>query len=167
MSQKTIIQRAQGYNGSPVAVTVKIDDAVIYQGEIPTTNQPMPVLPDEARPDLGLDSWSWSVAQDFTGSVNMTIEVHNGAMILFETFFTLSDPPANVAPIGRVRYPRAENNVSINDPLTNVTINGTVQSTPRTADRPGQWSWKLAADDIFSSTVNILPQELPPPEEPQ
>lgn len=162
MSQKTIIQRAQGYGSSPVTATVKLDGTTIYQGEIPTTPQSMPVLPDDWTPGLGVDAWSWPTTQDFSGSFAMTVEVHTGVMLLCDTYFTLSDPPANTAPIGRVLYSHVQDSVATTDPLTNVTINGAVVSHARLADLAGQRNWKISAGDTLSCTVNIVPQSLPP-----
>lgn len=154
MSQKTIIQHARGYNTSPVTVTIKIDSNVIYQGEIPTINALAPDMPVDWALDLGADSWSWAVAQDFEGDVNMTIDIDNGSMLICDTCYTLeSDPDIQ----RHLDYLHIDNGINTLDPITNVTINNIVQPTPRTDDSAGQWIWKLNAGDSFSCQVNIVP----------
>lgn len=165
MSQKTIIQRSQGYNSSPVTVTVKIDGTVVYQGEIPTTNTLPPALPDFWTPELGVDSWSWTVSDDFEGVLTMTVDVDNGTMLLCDTFFTLDTDPTTVRPL---MFMRQEGEVDTGDPFTEVKINSALQPVPRTEDSTGQWIWQLHAGDSFSCQVNIVspppPEEEPPPD---
>jgi len=160
MSQKTIIQRAQGYNNSPVTVTVKIDNNVVYQGEIPTTNTPPPVLPDFWTPELGVDSWSWTVSEDFEGVSNMTVDIDNGTMLLCDTLFTLNSQPEEVF---QLVYLHQDSEIQTADPFTEVKINNALQTVPRDPDHAGQWVWKLYAGDSFSCQVNIIPPPPPPP----
>jgi len=160
MTQKTIIQRAQGYNHSPVTVTVKIDNNVVYQGEIPTANTPPPALPDSWTSELGVDSWSWSVAEDFDGVSDMTVNINNGTVYLCDTFYTLDSQPEEVFSL---MYLHQDGEVETGDPFTEVKINNIPQSVPRDPEHTGQWVWQLHAGDSFSCKVNIVaPPPLPP-----
>lgn len=157
MSQKTIIQRAQGYNASPVTVAVSINNSVIYQGPVPTENQNPPVLPDAWTPELGVNSWSWPVDVEFQGTVDMTVTVNNGKLLLCDTFVNLTQPDPNPAITYPLIYQRAESGLEIKDPLTEVKINNVLQSVPRDSTHVGQWIWLLKAGDTFSCKVNIVP----------
>lgn len=155
MSQKTIIQRARGYNNSPVTVTVKIDDNVIYQGEIPTIDSSPPILPDSWTPELGADAWSWIVPEYFNGTCDMTVEVDNGRMYLCDTLFTLTNQPEEVFSL---LYKQQDGEHEIRDPFTEIKINNMVQVPFRNPPLTGQWVWLLRGGDSFSCKVNIVPQ---------
>jgi hypothetical protein len=152
MSQKTIIQRAQGYGNQPVTVTVKIDGNVIHQGTIPTANTPPPALPDFWTPELGVDAWSWTVPENFDGSVNMTVLVNNGVVYLCDTFYVLESDPETVYPL---IYNHLDGEINTADPFTEIKINDVLQPVPRDLEHAGQWVWQLHTGDNFSSQVNI------------
>jgi hypothetical protein len=154
MSQKTIIQRARGYNSSPVTATVKIDGNVIYQGEIPTVNSLPPILPDDWSPELGVDSWSWTVPEYFNGTCDMTVDVDNGILYLYGTFYTLLSQPDEVFSL---IYKFQDGDLEIEDPITDVKINDRIQLFPRNHPLTGQWVWKLEGGNSFSCKVNIVP----------
>lgn len=157
MPDKIITQRAQGYGSEPVTVTVQINGATILNGQIPTLDQPPPALPDFWTPELGVDSWTWTVDASFDGTQTMTVSVDNGQVYLCDTFYTLSDAPGNVYPLF---FTQEQGNVQFQDPFTAVTINGVATNPVRDTEHAGQWVWQLSAGDAFSCTVNIVP----PPE---
>lgn len=150
MPDKTIIQRAQGYGIEPIAVTVQINGANIYQGTIPTTDTPVPQLPEQWTPELGVDSWSWTVPDDFQGTNAMSVSVQNGIMLLCDTFVQEAggDPK-------QIVYPHDQDGETTGDPFSGVTINGAAQTPMLSQGGPGQWVWKLQAGDEFACTVNI------------
>jgi len=152
MANKVITQRAQGYGSTPVTVTVKIDGVTVLQGAVPTVDQPPPALPDFWTPELGANSWSWTVDSGFNGTQTMTLNVDNGQFYLCDTFYTLSDQPGNVYPLNFIQE---QGNVQLMDPFTNVTVNGVLQDVVRDPDHSGQWVWQLRAGDQFSCTVNV------------
>ncbi len=162
MSQKTIIQRAQGYNNSPVTVTVKINGNVVYQGEIPTTNTPPPALPDFWTPELGVDAWSWTVAEDFEGVADMSVDVNNGTVYLCDTFYTLDSQPEEVVPL---MWLHQDGEIETGDPFTDVKINNILQTVPRDPEHAGQWVWQLQGGSSFLCKVNIVSPPPPPDNE--
>lgn len=160
MSDKTIIQRAQGYSNQPVTVTVQINGDTILQGAVPTQDTLPPALPDFWTPELGVKAWSWTVDKTFDGTQTMTVSVNDGDLYLCDTFYVLQDQPGNVYPLPFVQ---TQGNLTINDPLTSVTVNGVLQDPVRDSEHAGQWVWQLQAGDEFSCTVNIQPLPPPPP----
>jgi hypothetical protein len=165
MANKVITQRAQGYGSTPVTVTVKIDGVTVLQGAVPTVDQPPPALPDSWTPELGVDSWSWTVDAGFDGTQTMTVNVDNGRLYLCDTFYTLSDQPGNVYPL---YYWQEISNVKFTDPFTNVTVNDVLKDTARDQNHSGQWIWQLSASDQFACNVNIIASPViePDPETP-
>lgn len=157
MTQKNIIQRAQGYGAQPVTVTVKIDGDIVYQGSIPTLNQPAPSAPLPWVPDRGEIAWSWSVPAEFGGIKGMSIDVDNGVLFLYDTYYAMSDTPEVVQPLS---YFREDNDVLTSDPLSNVRLNGVLQAVPRDIGGAGQWVWKLLAENNLTCSVHVEP---PPP----
>jgi hypothetical protein len=163
MANKTITQRAQGYGSTPVTVTVQIDGVTVLQGAVPTVDQPPPALPDFWTPELGVDSWSWTVDAGYDGTQTMTLAVDNGQLYLCDICYALSDQPGNVYPLGFVQE---QGNITFYDPLTNVTVNGVPQDPVRDQDHDGQWVWQLSAGDQFACNVNIIPPPVTVPETP-
>jgi len=151
----TIIQRAQGYGPTPVQVTVAVDDHVIFDGTVPTVDQPLPLLPEEWTPELGVDSWSWQIYQYFNGQQSMVVTVKNGTMLMCGTFYSLSQDPGNVRALF---FHHKEQGISTGDPLTDVVINSAAQIPPRDPDTAGQWIWKLVGGSTLSCQINITLQ---------
>lgn len=159
MPDKIITQRAQGYSNQPVTVTVQIDGATILQGAVPTQDTLPPKLPDFWTPELGVDSWSWTVDESFDGTQTMTVSVNNGDLDLFDTFYVLQEQPGNVYSLD---FEQTYGNLTFSDPFTAVTVNGVLKDPVRDAEHAGQWVWQMHAGDQFSCTVNIQPPPPPP-----
>jgi len=162
MPDKIITQRAEGYGGAPVTVTVQIDGATVLQGTVPTLDQPPPALPSFWTPELGENAWSWTVDSNFDGTQIMTVSVDNGALNLYDTFYTLSDQPGNVYSLMYSQV-QEQGNVAFTDPFTQVSINGVAQNPVREPEQGGQWVWQLSAGDVLTCTVNIEAPPVPPP----
>jgi hypothetical protein len=47
--------------------------------------------------------------------------------------------------------------VTFKDPLTDVTINGIVQTRERSSNTTGQWYWVIPDGATFSCTINVQP----------
>ena len=154
MADKTITQRAQGYSNQPVTVTVQIDGVTILQGAVPTQDTLPPALPDFWTPELGVDAWSWTVAETFEGTQTMTVSVNNGELYLCDSFYVLQDQPGNVYALD---FAQTQGNIEFSDPFTAVTVNGVAKDPVRDAEHAGQWVWQLSAGDEFACTVNIQP----------
>jgi len=158
MPDKIITQRAQGYGNQPVTITVQIDGATVFNGTVSTLDEPPPALPTFWTPELGVDSWSWTVDPAFQGTQTMTVSIDNGELLICDTFYTLSDYPGKIR---HLAFGQDLGNVQVSDPFTAVSINGVLQDLIRDADHAGQWVWQLTGGDQFACTVNILATPTP------
>jgi hypothetical protein len=163
MTTRTLKQQGQGYGNQPVTVIAKINGAVVYSGEIPTVDQPVPAFPNQ-EVIIDQDLFTWESTVDFSGTQNLEITVTSGTVILTDTLanyvFTPNPnlPPDSIpggASVFDVFYSIENDGVVISDPFTNVVIDSVAQSPIRDSGLNGQWYWKIGSGSVFSTTVNI------------
>jgi hypothetical protein len=99
----------------------------------------------------------------------MTITVTGGLYLLTDTLATyglyrdLTSPtyPPPLLPGGPDRFcmpfTTVIDEVTFKDPLTDVTINGVVQTRERSSNTTGQWYWVIPDGATFSCTINVQP----------
>lgn len=153
MTDRTFQQRAQAYGSSPCQVVCQIDGNTVFSGSVTTLDQPFPSLPD---PDFTtVPAWSWQDSPDFTGTRQFTVSVTGSTLLLAQTF--ANDPYGNVANLDQFGsfYSKEVDGVVYNDPFTNETIDGVLQSGPYVPDKTGQWWWQIPAGSTFAATLNI------------
>lgn len=138
-------QQGQGYGLVPSNVTLSLDGTVIYAGPVESFDDPLPAVTDVVICNYDLPA-------DFVGTKTMTITVADATLWLADT---VSDRYSVETPLDLVtlNFFQVMDGISLNDPLTNVTINGIEQT--RTNDPPGQWYWKIDPGQTFQCTVNI------------
>jgi hypothetical protein len=177
MTIRTFKQSGQGYGTSPLIITASINNAVVYQGEIPTVDQPVPESYFDLPGDFAEQLFSWELDTAFAGTVEMSFSVTGDGVL------TLTDTSANYVGIPNPAldletkkpayinggpdvfgsfYQVAMPEYTLWDPLTNVKINDVVQEIQR-GNLYGQWWWTLTAPATFSCTVNILASTFMPP----
>jgi hypothetical protein len=161
---RTFTQKGQAYGNVACKITAKIDGAVVFSGEIPTANTPIPLLPDSTI-DLGVDLFSWSEPVDFSGSRELEITVDDALLMITDTNADYVDPKDS-SKTG-VFYHVDVDETIYGDPFTDVKINGVAQVGPYDPNMPGQWYWRVDPESVFTAVVNILPGvvPLPPPTE--
>jgi hypothetical protein len=96
MTNRTIKFNGQGFGDVPVTVTVTANDNIVYQGEINTVDQPLP-LPSYSPEQLET-LFTLQIPLDFVGSFPMSITCESGLGML------LLDSEANYNPIPNPIY---------------------------------------------------------------
>jgi hypothetical protein len=175
MTIRTFKQLGQGYGTSPLIVTASINNAVVYQGEIPTVDQPVPSW--DSPGNEGEQLFSWELDTEFAGTVEMSFSVTgDGVLALSDTLANYvgipnPDPdlvtkkPLNInggPDVFGSFYQVTMPEYVLGDPFTNVKINDVIQEIQR-GTLYGQWMWTLTAPATFSCTVNIQASPFMPP----
>lgn len=151
MTTRTFKQNGIAFGPTPVNITAKIDNVVVYEGTVETLNESFPVLPNSAYTVTNtLFSWTSDVA--FSGPAVLEITV-DGEVLLAST-------SANYTPFtenGNVYSTGANTFISFTpSQFGNTYINDTLQSVTH-GDLPGMWWWQLQPGDIFVENVTINP----------
>jgi len=151
MTTRTFKQNGIAFGPTPVNITAKIDNVVVYEGPVETLNESFPNLPDPAYTVTNtLFSWTTDVA--FSGS--SVIEITTDGNLL-------------VASLGRNYTPFTENGntystgannfISVtSNCFGNTYINDALQTVDHGA-LLGMWWWKLQPSDTFVETITIDP----------
>jgi hypothetical protein len=170
MTIRTFKQLGQGYGTSPLIITASINNAVVYQGEIPTVDQPVPESYFDLPGDFGEQLFSWELDTAFAGTVEMSFSVTgDGVLVLTDAsanYIGVTNPtpdPVTKKPayinggpdVFGSFYQVTMPEYTLGDPFTNVRINDVVQEIQR-GTLYGQWWWTITAPATFSCTVNIL-----------
>ena len=157
MTIRTFRQFGQAYGSMPATITATIDGTVIFSGEIPTIDAPMPGLPDFTV--KGVELFTWTNTIEFSGTQSFSISVANSPLLL-----THSDAdhciPDDVS-LFSVFYNLNDGVNTIEDPLQNVTIDG-ISLQRSSTDLAGQWYWTIPAGSTFSATLHVNRGAEPP-----
>jgi hypothetical protein len=157
---RTFTQKGQAYGSVACKITAKINDAIVFSGEAPTVNTPIPPLPDRTI-DLGVDLFSWSKPVDFSGTCKLEITVDDAILMITDTTADYVDPQDS-SKTG-VFYNVEIDGVVYGDPFTDVKINGVTQVGPYDPATPGQWYWQVDPGSVFTAIVNINAGAVPTP----
>lgn len=162
MTTRTFQQFGQAYGSTPATITATINGTVIYSGEIPTLDTPLPPFP--SFPSFtGVNIFTWTNTVDFSGAQSFSISVENSQLLLGKT---LADHVIanNLAQFSGRFYSYDIDGVTVRDPFTNVTIGGVAQQRgPDNSELPGQWQWLIPAGTTFTATLNVNAGIEPPP----
>lgn len=144
-------QLGQGYGESPVSIVAKIDGNTVFSGTVPTINSAVPG--EMLSTALGVDCFSWTdPVADFQGTRNLSIAVSGGFFQTGETMAQIStDDPEHYGWV----YTSNIGDVIFSDPLTEVSIDGSVKTRPEDTDLPGQWGWTIPSGSTLTATLNI------------
>lgn len=176
LTVRTFRQKGMGYFATPVSIIAKIDGIKVFEGEVPTVNEPYPILPQIGVP-FGDPMFTWEEPLTKTsGQMFLEIAVTHGILLLSDTESNVSEalvppttPPSDVVIIvdenafERLIYWQYIDIIWHSDPLTDVTIDGVLQSRPTTTHPVdvdlGQWYWKVNAGSVFTANINV---QIPP-----
>jgi hypothetical protein len=138
---RTVQFFGQGYGTDPAVIVVKLDNLVIYEGNVPTIDQ----IGFNTAPEDQVVLFTCELPITFDGFKPMTVEVVNGTVVFAQVH-------ANhcFQPNGENLYFPIRQGV---DARANVKINGTLQIPHM--DLPGTWSWTVAAGDTLSYDLNV------------
>lgn len=95
MTNKTVQIRGYGFGPSDATTTVTLDGNTIFTGAVPTTNQPVPSLPDTGLLGESVVLFSFEVPVDFQGTKPMTCQVTNGTIVfadIFSNYYPMYNP---------------------------------------------------------------------------
>jgi hypothetical protein len=163
MTTRTFKQYGQGYGATPATIAVILDGVEIFNGDIPTLNEPFPFPPIISSETLGVEIYSWTDDVTFQGTKSLQITVANGTFFMadsFANYFRYTNPPNPDASSGPNNFiffynVTIDGNV-ITDPLTDVSIDGVTQTITRGVDQYGQWPWVLGAGQVLTATINVI-----------
>lgn len=168
MTMRTIKQQGQLYGLGPATVIAKIEGVEIFNGTLPTLNQPLPSLPDSS-PITVIDLFSWGEEVSFAGTRSLEIFVTGATLLLTDTLAnyypisTPTTPPASPIPstssgpddFGWVSF-IMDNDIVVSDPLSDVSINGKTVSADLGTGYYGQWYWRVPTGSLFNATVTVM-----------
>jgi len=167
MTVRKFKQMGESYGTQPVLVVATLDGIESCRRYTDPVAAQLPVFPDHQV--HGADLFEWTDAKTWAGVKTMTITVSGGIYLLTDTLAThglyrdLSSPtyPPPLLPGGPDRFcmpfTTVIDGVTFKDPLTEVTINGVVQTRERSSNTTGQWYWVIPDGGMFSCTINIQP----------
>lgn len=191
MTIRTFRQRGEASpHTDPVTITAKIDGVQVFSGLVPTewirddrlaTDYAAcgPDCCDRATFDndvlafTGNILFTWEKPVDFEGTVDMEIAVEGGPFTLTHTAanyrfaephtpdiaeFVLGQPDY----FGPFYFYHTADDVCIQDPMTDVKIDGVLQTVTRGADDVGQWNWTVPGGSVLTCKVNIMPGYVAP-----
>jgi hypothetical protein len=161
---RTFTQKGQAYGAVPCNITAKIDGVVVFSGEVPTINTPIPPLPNLDL-DLGTPLFSWTKPIDFAGTCELEIAVSGSQLIITDTIADYVNRKDSSA-TGDF-YQIEIDGVVYSDPFIDEKINGVAQAGPYNPELPGQWYWTVNPGSTFTTTVNIMAGILPEPTPPE
>jgi hypothetical protein len=79
MANRTIQIYGQGFGSTPAEIVVTANGNTVFSGTIPTTNDPLPVLPNIEYSTQEI--FEFTVDPSFSGQLPMTCQVTNGTVI--------------------------------------------------------------------------------------
>lgn len=160
MTTRTFKQFGQAYGSTPATITATINGTVVFSGEIPTIDSPLPGLPDLSI--TGTELFTWTNTVDFSGTQSFSISVANSPLLL--TYTSADYCSANNVSQFQSFYSYIQDGINISDPFSNTAIDGVaVQRGPDSTDLSGQWYWIIPAGSTFTATLNVNAGVEPPP----
>jgi hypothetical protein len=163
MTTRTFKQYGQGYGATPATIAVTIDGVEIFNGDVPTLNEPVPVKPIVPSENLGVEIYSWTNDVTFQGTNSLQITVANGTFLMTDSlanYFKYVNPPLPDASSGPDNfiffYDVTIDGNAITDPLTDVSIDGVARTVTRPEGELGQWCWVLGAGQVLTATINVI-----------
>jgi hypothetical protein len=162
MTTRTFKQLGQAYGKIPATITATINGVIVFSGEIPTADAPLPVLPDPSV--TGTELFSWTSTVDFSGSQSFSISVTGSQLLLTQSLadYCVLDNTSEFFNF----YSYDHDGVKSTDPFTDVAIDGIVTQKSSDIQLPGQWYWTIPAGSTFTATLNINAGVLPTPPPP-
>jgi hypothetical protein len=167
MTVRTFKQYGQGFGTDPVSIIAKINDVIVFEGDIPTVDESLPPQPD-LNDSFENVLFSWENTVDFAGIANVEITVGGtGTLILTDTVanYITGNIETSTDVYGSF-YSYNDDEVVISDPFTNPEINGVdvvrVRDWVPTVPLSGQWWYTVGGESTFTGTLNIDAGILPP-----
>lgn len=152
MTTRTFKQLGQAYGSTPATITATVNSTVVFSGQIPTIDAPLPILPDLSF--TGTELFTWTNTVDFAGTQSFSISVANSPLLLTNTSADYCS--ANNSSEFQSFYSYIQDSINISDPFSNTAIDGVaVQRGPDSTDLLGQWYWIIPVGSTFTATLNV------------
>jgi hypothetical protein len=164
MTVRTFKQCGLGIGVDPISIIAKINGEIVFEGEIPTVDIPLPELPDQVDPEISFNNsvFSWEGVVEFTGAAQVEIIVEGpGTLILSDTLanYVIIGNTAPSADIYGSFYSYTEGNIIITDPYSDPKIDDVEIERLRNVDPAspldGQWWYTIDGESTFTGTLNI------------
>jgi hypothetical protein len=101
MTTRTFKQLGQAYGSQTASITAKINNVVVYQGEVTTLNESFPALPN-LEITVNNELFTWTADVDFSGSQTMEISIDGNASLLVTELNANYTPIQNTGNVGNV-----------------------------------------------------------------
>jgi hypothetical protein len=153
------------YGNAPVLLNAHINGTIVFSGEVPTIDAPIP-----STPGLPGNQTLFSVensplfSTDFSGAYPMTISVANGYGVLVGeincNYMRFIDTVGNVAYPGNATAfldcftGIPTNSEGTQDPRSSVTIDGVTQVPPTPVSK-GTWVWEINTGSTLGCNLNV------------
>lgn len=162
MTTRTIQFLGQGYNSEPVTVTATWNGNTIFNGSIPTVDEPLP--PGDFTPAEIM--FTQSVELTLQAEIPMSIEVLTGTLMVgrivgnYANVYTTEGNVTTITSSGPNIYMAINNShnnqdPSLSDVRSNVLINGASVPTPRNPATTGTWCYQVAAGSTITCLVDL------------
>jgi hypothetical protein len=163
MFNRTVRVYGQGYGETPASITATLNGVVVFDGEIPTTNQPIT--------DLIVDPailFTFEVPLPTDGTIPQTITVNTGTVIFagisanYNQLPTILPGPDVYAAISwRANYTAEPRTILGVDPRSNPTIDGIPQTSPVDTEEGSTVWWTIPQDSVFEYDLVVAPGYAP------
>lgn len=191
MTIRTFRQRGEASpHTDPVTITAKIDGVEVFSGLVPTEwvrDDRLAIDYAACGPDCcdratfesdpvafsGNVLIVWEKPVEFEGTVDMEISVQGGPFTLTQSHanYRIDEPHdaphadfvlGNEEYFGPYYFYHTADDVCIQDPISDVEIDGVPQNPVRGITDTGQWVWVIPGGSTFTCKVNILPGYVAP-----
>ena len=95
MATRTVQILGFAYGSSPASVTATVNGVEVFDGTVPTDDQPVPSLPDLELTPLQQVLFTFEIDRNFSGTVPMTCTVNNGTVVfgsILANYSTMINP---------------------------------------------------------------------------
>lgn len=186
MTIRTFRQRGEASPYTdPVTITAKIDGVEVFSGLVPTewvrddrlaTDYAVcgPNCCDKATFDTDVIAFkgnilfTWEKPVDFEGTVDMEISVEGGPFTLTQSAanYRIAEPHTvehadfilgNAEYFGPFYFYHTPDDVCIQDPISDVEIDGVPRTINRGPTDTGQWNWIVPGGSTLTCKVHVLP----------
>lgn len=153
----------KAYGPEPVTVVAKVDNVEVFNGTVPTVNEPLPTLPttdfEETQALTGSVIFEFTKPLDWEGVVNLNIAVFapgSGHLILTEKTGNFLPPSDAEDVFESLENPYNYEGVTYSDPLVNVTLNGVSRQRTYDPSITGDYWWQLADTTELNGDLVII-----------
>ena len=165
---KTLRIIGLGFHASQATVTIKLDGATVYTGNVPTdTVNPYTVDMTDAQLSTAFATpvHTWDVAVDSAGTNSLEIEATQGDFVFLRAdsnYMPISylASPSDMFSSGEFGYINCYYTTTSDgvyrDPNSSVQIDSVALTPSRSAGQLlGQWNWGIESGQVFTSTLNV------------